>query len=320
MVLSSSDDDAPRSRARAEPLREIEEFGPNPGQLRMFVAAPNERPRRCPTVLVLHGCTQSAAGFDAYSEWSQLGAEHGFVVIYAEQTTRNHDQGCFSWYQAGDVTRGQGEVASLRQMIDWAAVELAIDTRNVFVCGLSAGGAMAGAMLATYPEVFAAGAIVAGLPYGAATDLSEALDAMYVGRSKDASRWGSLVRAASDHAGPWPRISIWYGTADKVVAPINAGELVKQWTNVHGVNAAAPTVDRVGSATRRIWRDVDGGECVSDYMVPGLGHGIPIADADPPAPFFLPAGISAVQQIALDFGLLTRRGPNRLAALLRLEV
>ena len=318
MNLFSSGTDASGSRATS--LREVEGFGSNPGELRMFVAAPNERPRQCPVVLVLHGCTQSAAGFDACSGWSRLGAEHGFVVVYAEQRTRNNDQGCFSWFQAGDVTRGQGEAASLRQMIDWAVAELAIDTRNVFVCGLSAGGAMACAMLATYPEVFAAGAIVAGLPYGAAADVSEALDAMYGGRIKDASRWGALVRAASDHAGPWPRVSIWYGTADRVVAPINAGELVKQWTNVHGVNAEAPTLDRVGPATRRIWRDADGGECVSDYMVPGLGHGMPIAEADPPAPFFLAAGISAVEQIALDFGLLTRRGPNGLADLLRLEV
>ena len=38
--------------------------------------------------------------------------------------------------------------------------------------GLSAGGAMTSVMLATYPEVFAAGAIIAGLPLMAARTIS----------------------------------------------------------------------------------------------------------------------------------------------------
>ncbi len=285
----------------------------------MFVFEPSKRQRRCPAVLVLHGCSQKADAFDASSGWSTLAEAHGFVLIYAEQKSSNNQQGCFSWFRPDQTTRGGGEVESLKQMIDWAVGALSLDACDVFVTGLSAGGAMACAFLATYPELCAGGAIIAGLPYGAASTAAEAFDAMVVGRARDASRWGNLVREASGHQGPWPRISIWYGNADRVVATINAGELVKQWTNVHGVGAKSPSVEQIGPATRRIWRDIEGRECVTDYMLPGLGHGMPVDDTAPPAPFFLPAGMSASTQIALDFGLLSRRKPNRILSLFGID-
>ena len=306
------------AKAGASPpqLIQVERFGSNPGNLGMLIYVPPVRAKRCPCVIVLHGCTQTARGYDIGSGWSRLAEEHGFILIYPEQKRSNNEKTCFSWFQPGDVSRDQGEVESIRQMLDWAIAEHAVDVGNVFVCGLSAGGAMAGALLAAYPERFLAGAIIAGLPYGAATNVSEAFDAMFVGRTKDAGKWGDKVRAASSNVGPWPRVSIWHGTDDPVVKPINAGELVKQWTNVHGVGAETPSVDQLGTITRRIWRDADGCECVTDYSLPGVGHGTPVDDRSPPAPFFIPAGISATQQTAEDFGLLARRSPNRLLSLL----
>ena len=301
-----------RSEAPSAPrLRLVADFGANPGALRCHLYEPACRPRRAPLVVVLHGCGQTAAGFDAASGWSRLAAAHGFLVLYPEQSAGNNAGTCFSWFEPGDVTRGRGEVASIAAMIDWAVAEHGADPAGVHVCGLSAGGAMAAAMLATYPERFAAGAVVAGLPYGAAAGQGEAFDAMFTGRVRDPRRWGDLVRAASDHAGPWPRVAIWFGTADPVVRPINAGELVKQWTDVHGVGRREPLVERVGSAThrsitRRTWHDGEGEPCVIAYSVPDLGHGHPVDEIDPPAPFFLPAGIAATRQIAGDFGLLDR--------------
>ena len=305
-------------------LREIAAFGDNPGELRLHVFEPGRRARRCPAVVVLHGCTQTAAGFDAASGWSRLAEVHGFVLIYPEQTRGNNDQGCFSWFLPADVARGGGEAASIRSMVEWAVEALAVDPGAVFVCGLSAGGAMASAMLAAYPELFAGGAVIAGLPYGAASSVSEALDAMYVGKVRDAARWGDLVRAAASgragarFEGRWPTVSVWHGTRDHVVRPINAGEIVKQWTNVHGVGAGHPATDMVGTATRRIWHDGDGRGCVTAYTVPDLGHGVPVADAAPPAPFFLPASLSATRQIAADFGLLDRTRPTGILSLLGL--
>ena len=106
-------------------------------------------------------------------------------------------------------------------MVEKMIVDHGIDRRRVFVTGLSAGGAMTSVMLATYPEVFAAGAIIAGLPYGTATNVKEAFESMGQVRARSAREWGDLMRAASPHKGPWPRVSVWHGGADPVVKPKN---------------------------------------------------------------------------------------------------
>ena len=289
-------------------LDPVMDFGSNPGALKMYVhgpahVLPSAAPFR-PLVVVLHGCTQTAASFEAGARWGDLADRHGFVVLYAEQQRDNNQRGCFNWFAEGDTHRGHGEVESIRQMIGHAVATLAVDPHRVFICGLSAGGAMAGAMLASHPELFAGGAIVAGLPYGTASSTSEALESMYMGKIKDAKAWGDLVRSASDHRGAWPTVAIWHGDADTTVKPINAGELVKQWANVHGLGADVPTEIRIGTATRRAWRDADDRVCLVDYSVPDLSHGVPVDDADAPAPFFLPSGICATRQIADDWGLL----------------
>ncbi len=286
-------------------LREVERFGANPGNLRMFIAAPGGGSRgRQPLVVVLHGCGQTAAGYDAASGWTRLAERHGFVVLYAEQRRANNDQTCFSWFRPQDIARTGGEAESIREMVAKATTDFGIDVRRVFVCGLSAGGAMAVAMLATYPEVFAGGAVIAGLPYGAAASAGEAFEAMYVGKVKEPRVWGGLVRgAAAGYAGSWPSVAVWQGTADRVVRPINAGELVKQWTDVHGVAAATPVEDHAGPAKRRVWSNASGRACVTEYTLSGMAHGAPVDDVDPPAPFFLPAGLSSTERIASDFGL-----------------
>ena len=122
------------------------------------------------------------------------------------------------------------------------------------------------------------------------------------------------MRSASDHRGPWPSVSVWHGDADATVRPINAGELVKQWANVHGLGAAAPDETRLGVVTRRAWRGVDERVRLIDYCVPGLAHGIPVDDAEPPAPFFLPSAIDATWHIADDWGLLDPSRPQGLLA------
>ncbi len=308
---SASEDAGAGIAVRIFALREVETFGTNPGNLRMVVAAPAGSARsRCPLVVVLHGGSQTAASYDAGSGWSRLAAAHDFVVVYAEQRRANNDQTCFSWFRPTDIARSGGEAESVRQMVAKATTDFGIDVRRVYVVGLSAGGAMAGAMLAAYPEVFAGGGVIAGLPYGAATGVIEAFEAMYCGRVKHGRVWGGLVRAASGgYAGAWPSVAIWQGTADHVVRPVNAGELVKQWLNVHGLDAVVPTKDEIGPATRLVWNDASGRACVTQYTLPGLGHGVPIDKGEPPAPFFLPAGISSTEQIAKDFGLTRPRVP-----------
>ena len=316
-AASDTSDFGPAARAA---LRQVSDFGSNPGALKMFVYKPLESSRKArPLVVVLHGCSQTAAGYDSASGWSHLADRENFVVLLPQQQSANNHQTCFSWFEPDDTRRDGGEALSIRQMIA-TAIEDGADPKRVYICGLSAGGAMACAMLALYPEIFAGGAIIAGLPFGTAANVSEALDSMYSGKIRDSKVWGDLVRAANPaFPGPWPTVSIWHGTGDRTVKPINAGELVKQWTNVQGVAADAPSEDKIGTTTRRVWRDAGGAPRVIEYSLPGMGHGTPVDNVDPPAPFFLPAGLSATTQLAEDWSLHESTPPTSFLSRLGLK-
>ena len=299
--------------ASAATLTEVTKFGANPGNLRMLAYVPQGLPPGAPLVVVLHGCTQTAAGYDACAGWSRLAERHGFAVLLPEQQRANNPNGCFNWFQAPDMARTGGEVESIRQGVASMMASHRLDPARVYVSGLSAGGAMAAALLATYPEVFAGGAIIAGLPYGAAGSVSEAFEVMGGRRVHPARVWGNLVRRASPHRGPWPRVQVWQGSADTTVRPGNAAELVKQWADLHGVPSAPSVTDQVDGAVHQAWQGADGTVVLESFMVPGMQHGTPLnlkaPDADKSVgragPYMLDAGISSTWRQAQSWGLLT---------------
>src|SRR6185312_13986051 len=104
---------------------------------------------------------------------------YGFALLLPEQQRTNNPNGCFNWFLPEHSRRDQGEALSIRQMIAKSVRDFGIDRQRIFVTGLSAGGAMTSIMLACYPDVFAGGAIIAGLPYGAATNVQQAFESMY---------------------------------------------------------------------------------------------------------------------------------------------
>src|SRR5262249_1660474 len=159
---------------------------------------PMMRPARS-LVVVLHGCGQTAASYDLGTGWSVLAEHFGFALLMPEQQVSNNPHTCFNWFKPEDSRRGQGEACSIRQMIGRMAGELRIGKHPIFITGLSAGGAMTSVMLATYPDVFAAGAIIAGLPYGVATNAREALSGMFQSPARPAAELGDFVRKASKH-------------------------------------------------------------------------------------------------------------------------
>ena len=95
----------------------------------------------------------------------------GLCCFFPSSNVQTIQTVALTGFEPSDVRRGQGEVASIRQMIECCVRDHGIDSSRIFVTGLSAGGAMASAMLACYPEVFAGGAIIAGLPFGAAANV-----------------------------------------------------------------------------------------------------------------------------------------------------
>ena len=291
-------------------LSPVGSFGSNPGALQMRLYLPEELPAPAPLVIVLHGCGQSASGYAAGAGWVELADRYGFALLCPEQVRSNNANLCFNWFDSADVVRGAGEPASIIQMIEFALGEHALDPRRVFVTGLSAGGAMAAVMLAAYPEIFAAGAVIAGLPYGAASGVQQAFAAMRRVPDLTARTWGDKVRAAAPPPARWPRISIWHGAADTTVTPAAGEALARQWCDLHAISLKA-SHESDGPAYEG-WRGADGRVAVELHRIAGLGHGVPISSGGEdgcgsPAPWILEAGISSSLQIARFWGITAAR-------------
>jgi feruloyl esterase len=143
--------------------------------------------------------------------------------------------------------------------------------------------------------------------------MQEAFQNMYQCPPRPAHVWGDLVRKASPHKGPWPRISVWHGGADKTVIPANATEILKQWSDVHGLPMKPAGRTIVDGYPRQVWSNKAGDELIECYTIPAMAHGTPVAVGDSdhqcgtPGPFLLEVGISSSYHIAKFFGIATRR-------------
>jgi poly(hydroxyalkanoate) depolymerase family esterase len=290
-------------------LVETKQFGTNPGDLRMFSYVPPGLPASAALVVVLHGCGQTAAGYDVGAGWSTLAKHYGFALLMPEQQSVNNAHGCFNWFNPEDTKRGHGEACSIRQMTARMVADHRIDKHRIFVTGLSAGGAMTSVMLATYPDVFAAGAIIAGLPYGIASNVREALSVMLRSSARSPEELGTLVRNASKHRAPWPKVSVWHGSADRTVNSANANEIVKQWLDVHKLPSGPMSEGVVDGYPHQVWWNADGETVVESYTITDMAHGTPLGKAEnderygKEGPFLIEAGISSSHHIASFFGL-----------------
>jgi feruloyl esterase len=294
---------------------EARAFDPNPGELRMLAFAPAALPAKAPLVVTLHGCGQSGDGYARSSGWLDLARAGGFALLAPEQSPRNNPNRCFNWFEPEDVRRGFGEAASIRAMTERMILDHDLDRERVFVTGLSAGGAMTAVLLACYPDVYAAGAVIAGVPVGVADGLASAFGAMRAGTSESGPSLGARLKAAGAGTGRAPRLCVWHGDADGTVAVANAEGLARQWTSSLGLAAAPGATVTLDGVERRIWSGAVPGEpLVEVNIVRGLGHGAPLATTGPDglgatAPFMLETGVSSTREIARFFGLREAEAP-----------
>lgn len=302
-----------------QPTERIPEFGSNPGGLRMYMYVPKHLARDsvAPLVVVLHGCLQNAKTVAQQTDWNKLADKYAFRVLYPQQRIWNNPGKCFCWYSRNDTEKDKGEIFSVKQMVEYVQSNYNTDSSRVFVTGLSAGAAMGVALMAVYPEVFNAGAVFAGGPYKAATNIWTGMMAMYGWRVKRPEVWGDYVRAQNaGYRGSYPRMIIYHGKADVVVNRRNATELVKQWTNLHHA-ATSPTqvIKRFAgcrSIEKRVHTDSMGSEAVVYYRIKAMGHALPV---DPGKcetkggrlkPFSADKNFFSTYWVAVDFGLVPR--------------
>jgi poly(hydroxyalkanoate) depolymerase family esterase len=290
-------------------LTQINSFGANPGDLKMYFYAPKNVVEKAPLVVILHGCAQSAAEFDDEIGFTKLADENKFYLLLPQQKESNNEWRCFNWFNQEDTTRGKGEAASIVEMVEFMQKEYAIDGRRVFILGLSAGAAMSNVMMANYPEVFSAGALVAGIPFGCAKDGSAAWSCMY-GASypvPTAQQRGDFVRAAiGSYNGPLPRVMVVHGSSDEFVSPKNAQFNVDQWTNVHGIDNVADAESKLDN--QQYFEHKKGSQTVVSFLsIRGQKHGFPVDSkkgCGEAGKFILDSGVCAAKHISSFFKIL----------------
>ncbi len=288
--------------AQHESSLEVTGFGSNPGGLKMYATIPSAPAARAGLVVAMHGCTQTATEYRK-AGWDTFAERYGFYVLYPEVTSGLK---CFGWYETANTRRGSGQAASIAQAVEWMKARYPIDAERVFVTGLSAGGGMTASMLAAYPDVFVAGAPMAGLPAGCASSIGGSSSCQQ-GPEKTAAQWAALVTSAAP-AGTtrWPRVSIWNGDADYTVNVKNLNELMEQWTQVRGVDQSVDATSTVGRATRREYRDGTGRTVVETWTVSAMGHGTAVAPNEgcgSTGGFILNVGLCSTEWSVKFFGL-----------------
>ena len=289
-------------------------FGSNPGELDARLYSATDSPTAL--VVVLHGCTQTASAYDRGSGWSKLAEQHGFAVLFPQQRRTNNSNLCFNWFRPGDARRGRGEAASISEMVQHVAGRYRLGRTHIFITGLSAGGAMTSVMLACYPELFAGGAVIAGLPFASANTLPEALERMRGQGAPPRREIAARAIAAADHTSHRPTLSVWHGTQDATVDRSNATAIVDQWRDLHGLGTTDGVVEIVDGHRREAWSDPQGRVVIERYDVQGMGHGTPLdtrgsAPCGAAGPHMLEAGICSTRRLAGFWGLVSGAAAQR---------
>ncbi|WSQ13856.1 PHB depolymerase family esterase [Streptomyces sp. NBC_01231] len=272
---------APAATARpakaAAALTEVTDFGTNPSNLQMYLYVPDNVTAHPAVVVAVHYCTGSGPAMYSGTEWASLADRYGFVVVYPSVTRASK---CFDVSSPQALKRNGGsDPVGIKSMVDWVTRTYGADTSKIFATGISSGAMMTNVLLGDYPDVFAAGAAFAGVPFGcfATTNGSEWNSECANGTiSHTPQEWGNLVRAAyTGYTGPRPRMQTWHGTEDDVLRYPNFGEQIKEWTNVLGVSQTPAATDSpVSGWTRTRYGSTGDRAAVEAISLQGVGHNL----------------------------------------------
>ena len=299
-------------------IKQIVYFGDNLGNLNMHYFRPDSlTDESIPLVVVLHGCGQKAEDISELTGWNKLAKQHGFMVIYPEQKLVNNLNLCFNWFNEHDTNRGEGEVASIRQMISYATSEWKIDTTRIYSVGFSAGAAMSVALLASYPDVFDAGASFAGAPFQLATNLREGAKAMLGNMELASSELVSRVkRQLPTFTDNYPKLIVYQGLEDKIVDSKNSYILLNQWLGLQRPALKKMEAEFPLSNSKQIKKtrycDAALVDRIIFYEIDYVGHRVPIDPGNEPnqggnsGVFTVQIGFHSTFQTALDFGLVLK--------------
>jgi len=278
------------SPAQAATLTEVTNFGPNPGNLRMYLYVPDNVAPRPGLLVAVHYCTGSGPAFYSGTDFARLADQHGYIVVYPSVTASD---GCFDVASTATLTHnGGGDSLSIVSMARYVQQNLGADPDRTYATGVSSGAMMTNVLIGAYPDVFKAGAAFAGVPFGCFAGPGKWNSACAQGQlTRTPQQWGDLVRNAfPGYSGPRPRMQLWHGTNDEILSYVNFGEAVKQWTNVHGLSQTPTSTDTPQQGwTRTRYADGAGQVRVEAVSMANTPHNLPVQAASAIAFFGLDA-------------------------------
>lgn len=262
--------------------------------------------RRMPLVVMLHGCTQTAADFATGTGMNALADEIGFIVLYPEQSPTANMNRCWNWHRPDNQRRGSGEPAAIAALTLYAAAACRANPMRIYIAGISAGGALASITGALYPEIYAAVGVHSAVASGSVKSLIGALSAMRKGGAAVPSRRGA----------PLQPIIVFHGDSDRIVHPDNATGFL----GVRESSRSRPVIGHIRKGrskggrdfTRTLYRSSTGAILSENWSVHGGGHAW--FGGNRAGSYTDPAGPDASREIVRFF--LTHRMPsgNRKAA------
>jgi len=273
-------------------LRGVHRTASGSRKFRLFLPAPSTTQRR-PMLVMLHGCTQQADDFALGTEMDEIANRNGVIVLYPEQSKQDNPNGCWNWFQQSHQQRNLGECAILADMVRTLSAKHGVTSDQIYVAGLSAGGAMAVVLADQYPELFQAVGVHSGLPAGQAKDLPSALKLMSRGRAGSSSARPGTVT---------PTI-VFHGTADRTVNEVN-GQDVFSTAVGRAASQSLPLQTETGqkagrSYTRTVCPKKTGQPLHEHWAVHGAGHAW--SGGNPAGSFADPAGPVASSEMMRFF-------------------
>jgi poly(hydroxyalkanoate) depolymerase family esterase len=233
-----------------------------------------------PLVVVLHGCGQSPDVIRQLTRFDALAEAKGFIAVFPEQPQSANQQSCWNFFQDANMHRGSGEPALIAGITQWVQQHYSVDKARTYVAGLSAGGAMASVMGATYPDLYAAIGVGSGCEYAATAACAGA-------KSADPAQ---AAQAAHKEMGSQARtlpVIAFQGDKDTTVPPINADQLLQQWQltdNMAGGSAASANISSTPTSTTdgqvpngraytvRAYGDANSQDLLEYWVVHGMTH------------------------------------------------
>lgn len=252
-------------------FQHLSHFGDNPGDLTASYFQPTKQTKSL--VVFLHGCVQQGEALAKQSGFVSLAKQHNFTLLLPQQSKKNNVTSCFNWFSEQDSDKDQGEVLSIKNMILTLKEQSEFD--HIFIAGLSAGGAMTSTLLVHYPELFSAGAVIAGLPYPCANNLAKAISCMRNGPSQSSIELASLARQSNEAIKKWPRLIVITGSKDKVVNPNNSQSLALQWSKL-SETLLKPSKTSTVDYQQTLWQSNEEPAQVKLVEINEMGHGLSV--------------------------------------------